>query len=82
MAAPHPPSWANKQDWRYIASTATRPEYIIYDKNIQKSPNDLRTYRLIQLENGLEALLVHDDTTDAAGASLDVGTGQLMDPVR
>lgn len=43
--------------------------------------NDARTYRLIQLENGLQALLIHDRTADNAGAALDVAAGQLMDPV-
>lgn len=48
---------------------------------IRKSQQDDRDYRLIKLENGLEALLVSDATTDKAAASLNVGVGHLSDPV-
>ncbi|KAH8879202.1 peptidase M16 inactive domain-containing protein [Thozetella sp. PMI_491] len=40
---------------------------------------DNRAYRVIQLPNELEALLVHDPDTDMASASLDVGVGSLSD---
>ncbi|CAG8555128.1 27983_t:CDS:10, partial [Dentiscutata erythropus] len=47
---------------------------------IEKSNNDNRDYRLIRLNNELEALLVHDPTTDKSSASMDVHVGNLSDP--
>ncbi|CAG8722722.1 4788_t:CDS:2, partial [Scutellospora calospora] len=37
-------------------------------------------YRLIRLNNELEALLVHDSTTDKSSAAMDVHVGNLLDP--
>ncbi|KAI1338019.1 hypothetical protein F5Y15DRAFT_407897 [Xylariaceae sp. FL0016] len=41
---------------------------------------DDRKYRVIQLPNQLEALLVHDPETDKASAALDVNVGAFSDP--
>ncbi len=46
---------------------------------LNKPSLDDRTYRIIELSNGLEALLVHDAETDKASASLDVGVGNFND---
>ncbi len=46
----------------------------------RQSPNDDRTYRYIQLDNGLRALLVSDPDTDKAAASLDVYVGSASNP--
>ena len=35
---------------------------------------DEQQYRLVQLENGLKALLIHDEDTDKASAAMDVST--------
>lgn len=48
---------------------------------IEQSPNDKRSYRLITLTNGLEAMLIHDALTDKAAVSMSVGVGHLSDPV-
>ncbi|KAK4230885.1 UCH-domain-containing protein [Podospora fimiseda] len=40
---------------------------------------DDRSYRVIRLPNGLEALLVHDPTTDKASAACDVNVGAFSD---
>ncbi|KAK3368105.1 Metalloenzyme, LuxS/M16 peptidase-like protein [Podospora didyma] len=40
---------------------------------------DDRTYRVIRLSNRLEALLVHDPTTDKASAAMDVNVGSFSD---
>ena len=37
-------------------------------------------YRVLNLENGIEALLVSDPETDKAAASVDVRVGFLSDP--
>jgi hypothetical protein len=57
------------------------PSYWVYTKPIQKSQQDDREYRLIRLDNGLQAMLVHDAKADKAAASLDVAVGHLHDPV-
>ena len=40
---------------------------------------DDRSYRVIELPNKLEVLLVHDPETDKASASLSVGVGYFCD---
>ena len=40
---------------------------------------DDRSYRVIQLPNKLEALLVHDPNTDKASASANVNVGNFSD---
>lgn len=47
---------------------------------INVSATDTRSYRAIELANGLQALLIHDATADKAAASLDVRVGSLSDP--
>jgi insulysin len=44
--------------------TATKHGYALYDRPIPKSANDQREYRLIRLDNGLEACLVSDKAAD------------------
>jgi len=69
------------QYWHRHISPKVSPHWV-YSKPIQKSQQDDREYRLIQLDNGLQAMLVHDATADKAAASLDVAVGHLHDPVR
>ena len=45
-----------------------------------KSPADRKSYRVVQLENGLKAALVSDPAGDKAAASLDVRAGSGSDP--
>jgi insulysin len=49
---------------------------------IQKPDTDQRDYRVIVLENGLRALLIHDPQADKAAACLTIQVGHLQDPVR
>ncbi|KAF7778613.1 hypothetical protein Agabi119p4_2958 [Agaricus bisporus var. burnettii] len=68
-------------DWKCITpADSTIPPYSMFTKSIQKSPRDEREYRVIQLDNGLKATLIHDPETDKAAASLDVAVGHLNDP--
>ena len=46
---------------------------------LEKPSLDDRDYRVIQLPNKLEALLVHDPETDKASAALDVNVGNFSD---
>ena len=66
--------------WKRVEET-TAPPYYVYEKPVRKSEQDDREYRVIRLENGLEAMLVHDGKADKAAASLDVAVGHLYDPV-
>lgn len=47
---------------------------------IKKPLNDDRQYRHIKLDNGLEAVLIHDEKTDESGASMMVNVGARDDP--
>lgn len=66
--------------WARIASPSL-PAYSVFTLPITKSPQDNREYRIIRLDNGLEATLIHDVEADKAAASLDVAVGHLYDPV-
>lgn len=44
------------------------------------SPFDSRDYRVLTLENGLQALLVSDPDADKAAASMNVRVGSAQDP--
>lgn len=44
------------------------------------SPNDTNQYRYITLENGVRALLIHDDTAQKSAAALAVNVGHFDDP--
>ena len=68
-------------DWTYVPECGDTPAYSIYRKSIEKGVLDDREYRIIALENGLQAVLVHDAKADKAAASLDVAVGHLHDPV-
>ncbi|RMD43758.1 hypothetical protein DV735_g1339, partial [Chaetothyriales sp. CBS 134920] len=46
---------------------------------LEKPETDDRSYRVIELPNKLEALLVHDPNTDKASASLNVNVGNFAD---
>ncbi|KAJ3087149.1 hypothetical protein HK102_011718, partial [Quaeritorhiza haematococci] len=49
-------------------------------ENVRKPDQDDRSYRLLTLESGLQALCISDPTTDKASAALDVHVGHLCDP--
>jgi hypothetical protein len=44
---------------------------------IKKSSNDSRTYRGLELDNGMKCLLISDPKTDRSAASVDVHIGNL-----
>lgn len=47
---------------------------------LQKSPNDDREYRAIELPNRLQVVLVSDPTIEVAAVSMAVGVGSFQDP--
>lgn len=46
---------------------------------LEKPQLDNRTYRVIELPNKLEVLLIHDAETDKASAAMDVNIGSFSD---
>ncbi|KAI0748561.1 Metalloenzyme, LuxS/M16 peptidase-like protein [Daedaleopsis nitida] len=66
------------ETWTRVTTGPTG--YELYTKPIDKSPQDDRDYRLIKLDNGLQAMLVYHAKADKAAASLDVAVGHLYDP--
>ena len=78
---------ASSTQWKRVDLTsssgpADASHYYVWPTAIEQSQQDDRSYRLIKLENGLQALLVHDAQADKSAASLDVSVGHLSDPVR
>ncbi|KAM0792238.1 hypothetical protein ACM66B_004933 [Microbotryomycetes sp. NB124-2] len=61
-------------------ASSTLPPYARFTRKLEQSPNDDRHYRLIMLENGMEALLISDPKADKASAAIDVKVGHLSDP--
>lgn len=47
--------------------------------DLERPELDNRQYRVIRLQNGLEALLVHDPDTDKSSAAMDVRVGSFAD---
>jgi insulysin len=56
-----------------------RGKSAVLASQLEKPDLDNRSYRVIQLPNKLEALLVHDPDTDKASAALDVHVGSFSD---
>ncbi|CAD6898866.1 unnamed protein product [Tilletia controversa] len=54
--------------------------HAVFTKPIETPSQDKRQYKLIQLPNALQALLIHDPDTDKASAAMDIKVGHLCDP--
>lgn len=54
---------------------------LVADKEVRRPPSDPRTYRVLQLENGLQVLLASDPTASTAAAALTVQCGTFQDPL-
>ncbi|KEY67145.1 hypothetical protein S7711_03006 [Stachybotrys chartarum IBT 7711] len=52
---------------------------VLLTDHLEKPSLDNRDYRVVRLDNELEALLVHDPETDKASAALDVHVGNFSD---
>lgn len=82
MVSHFSPPLEDDTQWQHVQAHNSTPAHFVYSKEMQKSPQDDRSYRVIRLENGLQAVLVHDPKADKAAASLNVAVGHLNDPVR
>ena len=56
------------------------PKVKSVEDDIVKSAEDKRSYRGLELTNGLKVLLVSDPTTDKASAAMDVHIGSVIFP--
>ncbi|KAE8269997.1 hypothetical protein A4X09_0g2343 [Tilletia walkeri] len=54
--------------------------HAVFTKPIETPSQDKRQYKLIQLPNALQVLLIHDPDTDKASAAMDIKVGHLCDP--
>lgn len=61
-----------------ILSRAPLPTECLAE-HLERPALDDRSYKVIRLSNKLEALLIHDPTTDKASAALDVNAGSFSD---
>ena len=69
------------QRWETVPACGDCPSYKAYTGPINKSDLDTRDYRILELPNRLQAVLVHDATADKAAACVHVAAGHLQDPV-
>lgn len=60
-------------------NTRDAPSAELLAAHMERPALDNRKYRVIKLPNELEALLIHDEDTDKASASLDVNVGSFSD---
>jgi len=64
------------------ASVAQAVATLVADhKEVRRPPSDPRTYRVLQLENGLQVLLASDPTASTSAAALTVQCGTFQDPL-
>ncbi|KAK7686016.1 hypothetical protein QCA50_010827 [Cerrena zonata] len=70
----------NDDGWLDVPANGDIPAYRLFTKQLEKPDPDDREYRLIQLHNGLLAMLVHDSVADKAAACVDIAVGSLNDP--
>eukprot|EP00850_Spirogloea_muscicola_P004518 SM000019S05062 [mRNA] locus=s19:764487:772283:+ [translate_table: standard] len=77
----HPTCAAPASLLAWVSSAAfSPPQMEAGNCELLQAKNDRRLYRRIELPNGLQALLISDDTTDKAAAALDVNAGYFCDP--
>lgn len=67
--------------WTPLRSGNEKYGYAVLEDGLHKPDLDDRDYRLIELDNGLRALLVHDAGAEKAAACLTVQVGAMFDPV-
>ena len=65
---------------RVVSASVALPKVLRSSDNIIAPPLDERSYRWVELSNGLQALLVHDPDAVKAAAALEVRAGHFSDP--
>jgi hypothetical protein len=82
---PHLPWSHRRESYATMAggiNTASAParDVVVISDELEKPLLDKRSYRLVQLPNKLEVMLIHDPETDKASAAIDVNVGSFSDP--
>ena len=84
--APRPRGWGRRSSASALKTRATAVSEVeagvavlLEDGDIRRPSVDRRSYRLVRLANGLEALLASDPDCDEAGAALSVKAGSFDD---
>ena len=72
---------SSMSSWTRLRSADGKHGYAVFSDTIRKPDLDDRDYRLIELDNGLRAVLVHDAGAEKAAACLTVQVGAMFDPV-
>ena len=57
------------------------PSYRLFQGTIEKPETDNREYRILELQNGVRTVLIHDPDADKAAACLALSIGYMHDPV-
>ncbi|OBZ78124.1 Insulin-degrading enzyme [Grifola frondosa] len=70
----------SSQYWRTVSSSDSIPGYKVFEGDLQKPDLDDRAYRILDLENGLRAIVIHDPSADKAAACLTIAVGSMHDP--
>lgn len=66
--------------WRDCATRDGTYSFSTFTGHIDKPDLDDRDYRLVDLNNGLRAIVIHDDSADKAAACVTVQVGAMHDP--
>ncbi|KAH9948332.1 LuxS/MPP-like metallohydrolase [Amylocystis lapponica] len=66
--------------WTVVPASGAIPSYQVFTQDLQKPDLDDRQYQVIELQNGLRAIVIRDSSTDKAAACLTIATGSLQDP--
>ena len=67
--------------WKHVPASGGLPPYRLFTGDLEKPSLDARQYRMIELQNGVRAVLVHDPEADKSAACLSVAVGHMYDPV-
>ncbi|EJC99115.1 uncharacterized protein FOMMEDRAFT_94441 [Fomitiporia mediterranea MF3/22] len=70
----------NDQNWELIPAKDGVPAYYEYQQRIETGRLDDREYRIIRLENNLEAAIVRDKDAELSAACMDIAIGSTNDP--
>ncbi len=68
-------------EWEQVPATDGIPAYSVYGGNVHKPELDDRDYRVVRLENGILAVLIHDSKADKAASCVNIAVGHMQDPV-
>ncbi|KAI0764784.1 LuxS/MPP-like metallohydrolase [Fomes fomentarius] len=67
--------------WAHVPPSGDVPSYRVFTGDLEKPELDDRQYRVLELQNGVRAVLVHDPDADKAAACLAVTIGSMYDPI-